>query len=66
MPVEIARRPGLEIADAKEFSMPGRIGIENTTPRPACTAPTCRGCKRPCARGIGEGLPPIKKVPAKK
>lgn len=65
MPVETAPRSGLGviISDAKEFSMPGQI--ENITPRPPCTAPPCRGCKRPCARGIGEEVRSTKKVSAK-
>lgn len=67
MPVEIAPRPSLEgaVSDAKEFSMPG-LEIENITPRPACTAPPCRGCKRPCAKDISEEIPLVRKVPAKK
>ncbi len=66
MPVEVAPRPDLGVAasDAKEFSILGQI--ENIAPRPACTAPPCRGCKRPCARGIGEEIPVVKIVPAKR
>lgn len=67
MPVEITPRSGFEVgvSDAKEFSMPG-LEIENIIPRPACAAPPCRGCKRPCARGMGEELPLIKNVSTKK
>lgn len=65
MPVEVAPRSdlGVAVSDAKEFAMPGQI--ENITPRPACTAPPCRGCKRPCARGFGDEAPLVKKVSTK-
>lgn len=64
MPIEVAPKSGLgeAVSDAKEFAMPGQI--ENITPRPACTAPPCRGCKRPCSRGFEEA-PLVKEISTK-